>query len=1227
MIFHLKQHIFVFHNSLALKLFQTKVSMKKILLLGLSLHLLFIAHSAEWMNVKSDLPQEARVSLVSSSISTSRIVFELDGFFKNEVMTPRGEAWQISLKKGGANLNQGTPDLPVFASSVIIPDRAKMELYIISAAYVEYENVLIVPSKGNLTRDVNPSDIPYLFGKVYEIDSDYPGKLGNLADPYIIRDYRGQALQIHPFQYNPVTKRLKVYYHIEFGMVENGQSDKNAIDRNQAPERINSRFSTLYERHFINYASAGRYDPVEEEGSMLIITHEDFMDEIEPLAAWKRMSGTPCEVVNVEDIGGADDIKQYIQAEYENGDLTFVLLVGDADIVPVSQSMGNDSDNDYTYVAGDDHYPDLFIGRFSANTEEHVNTMVNRTLTYEMDPASDTAWYTRAIGIASKEGPGDDGELDFEHLRNISETKLIPFTYSYTYEFFEGSQGGNDGDGYPSAEEVGVAVDSGASLINYTGHGSTTSWGTSGFSNWDINALSNTGKWPFIISVACVNGNFVGATCFAEAWTRAEKEGEPTGAIATLMSTINQSWNPPMRGQDEMNSILTEAYEENIKRTFGGITMNGCMNMNDVYGQGGFTETDCWTIFGDPSVVVRTAIPAVMEVNHSPAITLGETSFTVGCNAEGALATLSLDGDILGSAVVSSGSATIEFDPVSVTGIADIVITAFNYKPYISTVELIPADGPYLIVTSVTVSDEAANGNGLLDYAESGIFLTIGLTNIGTETAAGVEASLAGDLVYLEMDGSLAEYGDIFPEDTVYVTNGFVLSVADSVPDLFELPFSFTASDTDENQWESTFNLTAHAPDLVIIDYTIHDQDGNDNQKLDPGETANISISMTNAGSSEAYEIVSQLSSMSDYVDIFSEEQLSGDLAAGDTATVTFSLAAAGDTPEGHLADLILEMAAEHNISGEVDLSLLIGRKPLLVVNLTNQDRTSDSLALCLDMLQVNADFTDQIPLDPGVYKSMFVLLGVYPENHILSQEEGALLAEFLDDGGKIYMEGGDTWAFDDATTVHEYFNIQGLSDGGGDLFDVIGMEGGFLSWFSFSYAGMNNYIDQIGPMDSAKLLLINQEPEYGVAVSYDGGSYQTVGASFEFAGLVDLPGSSKDEMVAEILEFFGIGYTWTAIQNNEVTDQLVSVFPNPSTGKFTLEINLNQQDEVSISVYDMTGRLVDFSTEEFGRSGKYLISRDLSNTTGSGTGNGLYIIKVRVGNNTYLKKLILNNQ
>ena len=44
------------------------------------------------------------------------------------------------------------------------------------------------------------------------------------------------------------------------------------------------------------------------------------------------------------------------------------------------------------------------------------------------------------MSVGSQEGPGDDGEYDYEHLRNISDNKLIPFTYEYVYEFFEGSK-------------------------------------------------------------------------------------------------------------------------------------------------------------------------------------------------------------------------------------------------------------------------------------------------------------------------------------------------------------------------------------------------------------------------------------------------------------------------------------------------------------------------------------------------------------------------------------------------------------------------------------------------------------------------------------------------------------------------------------------------------------------------------------------------------------------
>ena len=179
---------------------------------------------------------------------------------------------------------------------------------------------------------------------------------------------------------------------------------------------------------------------------------------------------------------------------------------------------------------------------------------------------------------------------------------------------------------------------SGLGIINYTGHGSDYSFATTGFDISNINNLTNDGMWPFIWSVACVNGNFTSQTCFAEAWIRANMGSfdRPTGAIATMMSTINQSWNPPMSAQDEFNDILVEMYNNNIKRSFGGLSYNGCMLMNDRYGQGD-EMTDTWTLFGDPSVIVRTDLPAPMTVTHRRnTLMMGATSLDVNCNEDDA---------------------------------------------------------------------------------------------------------------------------------------------------------------------------------------------------------------------------------------------------------------------------------------------------------------------------------------------------------------------------------------------------------------------------------------------------------------------------------------------------------------------------------------------------------------------------------------------------------------
>ena len=721
--------MFINNNSLSIVNFGVVKDMennllKKIMIFGITL--LFIGTTfVTAIETKTNMISSESVKIqVLTNGYPVEIKYTINDFNKIPVKINDKEYTRILLGKESNLLIKGEPDLPNICRSIIIPDTAQMKIKIKSYSYRDYENVLVAPSKGNLLRTVNPDDVPYEFGEVYNIDNWYPKNIAELAQPYILRDFRGQVVKINPFQYNPVKKILRFYYTITVEVYQDGNSNINSIYRNNLPDKIQTDFKQIYERHFINFNSLGRYTPVEEQGNMLVVTYDAFWDNMVPFVQWKNMKGVPTEMVKVTDIGNANDIKTYITDYYNTNGLTFVLLVGDAVQVPTLYAGYSASDPSYSYIVGNDHYSDLFVGRFSAENAQQVDIQVERTIEYERDPQIGAEWYKKGVGIASSQGPGDDNEMDYQHIRNIR-TLLLGFTYSLVDELYDGSQGGEDAPGNPTPSMVAASVNDGRSIINYCGHGSPTSWGTSGFSNTDVNTLTNDNMLPFITSVACNNGEFDSYTCFGEAWMRATHNGEPTGSIANFMSAKSQSWDPPMEAQDEFINLLVGVYPDNKKTTFGALCFNGCMSMNDKYGSAGWSETDAWTVFGDPSVQVRTDTPADMTVLHDSEIEQETTSFEITVtDVEGALCAISRNYELLGYAYTDeTGYAMIEFDqPITGEEPLDLVITAFNKMTYMTQITVItntppntperptgPANGKpgtsYLYTTSTTDID------------------------------------------------------------------------------------------------------------------------------------------------------------------------------------------------------------------------------------------------------------------------------------------------------------------------------------------------------------------------------------------------------------------------------------------------------------------------------------------------------------------------------------------
>jgi PKD repeat protein len=405
-------------------------------------------------------------------------------------------------------------------------------------------------------------------------------------------------------QYNARDSILRVYTEITVRITPNGNKGQNELNRNK-PLKLNQldrEFRNVYSTHFINFNEMTEaqleYTAIQDPiNNMLIVCYSSFMTQMAPFVTWKQSIGYNVDLVDYSTIGSSSALKTYVANYYNTNGLTYLLLVGDHAQVPASSTSAGYSDNNYGYIVGGDHYLDIFVGRFSAETTAHVTTQVDRTVYYEQNLSSSANWFRQAVGMASNEGAGgghNGGESDAVHMN-----QMLSDLSGYSYTTYQNYQDGG------SVSNLSNLVNAGKGIMLYTGHGSDTAW-TCGwnFGITQVNALTNENMLPFIYSVACVIGNFTSQTCFCESWLRATNNGNPTGAIAHAGSTINQSWLPPMDAQDEMVDLLVSV--SGPKRTFGGPFVNGMFKMIDLNGSGGEDMADTWTCFGDPSVQLRT---------------------------------------------------------------------------------------------------------------------------------------------------------------------------------------------------------------------------------------------------------------------------------------------------------------------------------------------------------------------------------------------------------------------------------------------------------------------------------------------------------------------------------------------------------------------------------------------------------------------------------------------
>ena len=348
-----------------------------------------------------------------------------------------------------------------------------------------------------------------------------------------------------------------------------------------------------------------------------------------------------------------------------------------------------------------------------------------------------------------------------------------------------------------------------------------------------------------------------------------------------------------MDGQDEMVDIFVESYENNIKRTFGGLSYNGCMEMNDNYGSQGDLETLYWNTFGDPSFEVRSNYPQPLDVSHSNVIILGSSELVIQTNSSEAVAALTKNGIILGVASANeNGICQINLEePASVPGSIDLVITSYNSIPYETEINVIAPEGSYMLLDDFSISnnDEAVN------FSDQ-VSLSVMIENVGTETSGFITTTLINETDNATVLSPSITIDSVLANQMLEA-GPFEFEVSSNVTNQENVEFKLLIEEN-ESSWEYPISLTANAPEYNMVSSSIFD---GENGSLDPGENVSMQMVIENTGSAALHYPTFEVYENDDYISL---EYVSSDNAyywdVGLSVIINVNVSVSENAPVGH---------------------------------------------------------------------------------------------------------------------------------------------------------------------------------------------------------------------------------------------------------------------------------------------------------------------------------------
>jgi len=567
------------------------------------------------------------ITILAHDENNTQYKVEIPGFWCEDVYEGGQTFQKIWVPVYGTTMENGKPELPVVRGLMGYPEgKDTSNITVVSTIPVDFYNYLIYPHQPDYRIGSQPP--PFQWDQdFYNKDILYPGDNANLSNEGVLRDIMVVNNNVQSFQYDPYYRHLKVakemVINIEYGFA--GKESKKGVSPKGGPSGgVAEEFVPLYRACIWNYENLDAY-PLPLPIDYLIITGDSYRLAINPLIDVLRDRGFTVCVTNMSEIsslGNPISVYQYIKDMYNNYDIAYVLLIGDAQdlcgremfnyntMVPfpywlyedpyqeqdplysrpsdicyscyrtnppgIKPESGNDPAwNDWwenTDVNGD-WYPDLFIGRITADNIQEVDVVVNKLKTYELklDPPDPNSppWYDKMLFVAHHEKWAGDTKTE---IRGNQYDIPLP-----QVELLIGSTDPNTG---PTNDDVINSINNGCSLVNYLGHGGIDKWiswtlhpdhwGDIHFrSNPHVVSLNNQ-HYVVAINMGCYMGGLDNAEqwanyeCLCDYWIRVPGLLDPYhGAVASIGCT--------RYGWTHMDPYL----DENIFYTMYGVPYDG----------------------------------------------------------------------------------------------------------------------------------------------------------------------------------------------------------------------------------------------------------------------------------------------------------------------------------------------------------------------------------------------------------------------------------------------------------------------------------------------------------------------------------------------------------------------------------------------------------------------------------------------------------------------------